>query len=107
MLLLISSYCHSIRVEGQIQENNAPLSPFVWKCRVFLSAECYDANVRKIISTIGDNNVRKNSWGSGRHTITSHSTTTRYDHSNQTPARETVSLRRSIHSRRDRWSPRP
>jgi hypothetical protein len=38
-------------VEGQIQEYDAPLSPFVWKCRVFLSAECYDANVRKIFST--------------------------------------------------------
>jgi hypothetical protein len=50
MLLLISSYCHSIGVEGQIQEYYAPLSPFVWKCRVFLLAECYDANVRIIKS---------------------------------------------------------
>src|SRR5690242_4492844 len=60
MLLLISSYCHSIGVEGQIQEYYAPLSPFVWKCRVFLSAECYDASIQKISSTQGEKmNIRK------------------------------------------------
>jgi hypothetical protein len=56
MLLLIISYCHSIGGEQQIQDDNAPLSPFVWKCRVFVSAECYDANVGKIISTKGEKN---------------------------------------------------
>ena len=47
MLLLMISYRHSITIEQQIQDVDAPIYPFGGKCQVFLEVGCYHASVGK------------------------------------------------------------